>query len=40
MARAAIENNLTRQSSGLPDTWKREKTSNLPAPDADAYSKG
>ena len=39
MARAAIKNNLPRRSSGMPEEWKRENTSNLPASDADAYSK-
>jgi len=40
MARAAIEKKLPRRSSGLPDEWKRENTSNPPASDADANSKG
>ena len=36
MAKAAIENNLTRPSIGMPDSW-RKKTSNLPASDARYY---
>ncbi len=31
---------LPRRSSGLPDEWKRENTSYLPASDADANSEG
>ena len=40
MAREAIEKKLPRRSSGMPDSWRRKKTSDLPASDADAYSKG
>ena len=39
MARAAINRKLTRPSTGMPDSWKGDPTSNLPASDADAYSK-
>ena len=40
MAREAIEKKLPRRSSGMPDSWRRKKTSDLAASDADAYSKG
>ena len=40
MAREAIEKKLPRRSSGMPDSWRRKKISDLAASDADAYSKG